>query len=60
MKGWKMLINSTKAHYFIDNRSLCGKWLSLGVEYDDNNHYSQDNCKGCMKKREAIAKAEGK
>ena len=51
-RGWKMLINSKKAHYFFDGRSLCGKWMSLGREgFEDYDHENPENCKGCMKKR---------
>ena len=37
-------------------RSLCGGWLFTG-ELEDSQHKSPDNCKACMKKREAL---EGK
>ena len=53
-KGWKLLINNPKAHYFIDGRSLCGRWMNLGKDFEDFGHHSPDNCKACMKKRDAM------
>lgn len=60
IKGWKMVINSPKAHYFLDGRSFCGRWMNLGHDgFEDFNHHLVDNCKQCMKKRDKIAKARG-
>jgi len=50
-KGWVVLSNAKKAHYFIDGRSLCKQYLYLGSCYEDNNHESPDNCKKCMAER---------
>lgn len=52
--GWKWLINATKWHYFVDGRSLCGKWMVLTMNgADDSNHDSPDNCAACRRKRKA-------
>lgn len=51
-RGWKVLINSPKAHYFIEGQSLCRRWMNLGSDgFEDFNHDSPDNCKNCEKKR---------
>ena len=53
--GWKFLVNSPKAHYFVDGRSLCGRWMNLGVGgFEDDNHNSPDNCTACRKKRDKL------
>jgi hypothetical protein len=59
LKGWKMILGlnayTGKAHYFVEGRSLCGKWMSLSsAGLEDDNHASPDNCKACMKKREKL------
>ena len=46
--GWGFPANSRKAHYFIDGRSLCGKWFFLGT-LEDSNDDSSDNCTACKK-----------
>ncbi len=50
-EGWKWLINSTKYHYFRDNRSLCGRYgvFSMGDVTPDNG-VNADDCKCCRKK----------
>jgi len=55
-QGWKFLSNAKKAHYFIDGKSLCRKWMTFGSAFEDNNHTSPDNCPACQKKR--VAKAD--
>ena len=47
-KGWGFPANSRKAHYFIDGRSLCGKWAFFG-NLEDSNDDSPDNCTACKK-----------
>jgi len=52
-QGWGSLANSPKWHYFVEGRSLCGKWLGLGItNFDDDplTDDSPDNCAGCKKK----------
>ena len=49
-QGWKWLFNTRKWHYFVDGRSLCRKWGTLGVGgCEDTNHDSPDNCKTCRR-----------
>jgi len=55
-EGWGYVNQSPKWHYFIDGRSLCGKWLGLGLgELEQGKDDSPDNCKECrrrLKKKE--------
>ena len=48
-EGWGWPENSRKAHYFVDGRSLCKRWLFLGL-VEQGNDNSPDNCPTCMKK----------
>ncbi len=49
-EGWTWLINSKKWHYFDkDGRSLCGRWLTFGREFEQGNDNSPDNCKACRR-----------
>lgn len=57
-QGWGVPANTKKAHYFINGRSLCSRWMFLGW-VEDNRHDHPDNCKACIKSRVAIAKAKG-
>ena len=65
--GWGWPSNSKKAHYVVEGRSLCGKWLYLG-QLEQGNDGSPDNCTACKKAlekrkaREAVEKLtkEGK
>lgn len=54
-EGWTWLINSTKWHYFVNSKSLCGKWMILAdgdlVERDLRH---TDLCRRC--KRSFIAR----
>lgn len=57
-EGWGWIRNSPKWHYFVDGRSLCGKWLGLGLgELEQGNDESGDNCTVCKK---ALAKRKAK
>ena len=47
--GWAWPLNSRKAHYFNDCRSLCGKMLFFG-KTEQGNDNSPDNCAACKKK----------
>ncbi|RLI41370.1 hypothetical protein DRO59_07110 [Candidatus Bathyarchaeota archaeon] len=47
-EGWGFPLNSRKAHYFVNGRSLCGKWLFFG-ELEQGNDGSPDNCAVCKK-----------
>ena len=55
-KGWNWLINSRKQHYFVEGRSLCGRWLCLGNDYTDDPDPRYDCCKGCEKKLKRVDK----
>jgi hypothetical protein len=49
-EGWGWVLASPKWHYFVDNRSLCGKWLGLGLgELEQGKDEIPDNCTGCRK-----------
>lgn len=52
--GWNWLSNTPKWHYFVEGRSLCGKWLGLGLgktcDDDPKTDDSPDNCTACHKK----------
>lgn len=57
-EGWGFPSNSRKSHYFVDKRSLCGKWMFFG-ELEQGNDDSPDNCTSCKKalqKQKAKAK----
>jgi len=47
-EGWGFPLNSKKAHYFVDGRALCGKWLFFG-NLEEGNDNSPDNCTACKK-----------
>ena len=52
-EGWTWLSNSRKWHYFVDNRSLCGKFgLLSSPKLEQGNDTSPDNCMACRKKLE--------
>lgn len=52
-EGWTWLVNSRKWHYFINGRSLCGKFLLLVVpELEQGNDDSPDNCVICRRELE--------
>jgi len=49
-EGWGYVHQSPKWHYFVDSRSLCGKWLGLGLgELEQGKNDSPDNCVACKK-----------
>lgn len=49
-EGWSYLFNSRKEHYFVQGKSLCGKFLILGS--GDCSPSAKKPCKGCLKKLE--------
>lgn len=54
-RGWGYLINASKWHYFVDSRSLCGRWLCLNSRsLEDKNDDSPDNCRACVRKVKKI------
>ena len=64
--GWLILAGSwsgtKKWHYFVDGKSLCGKYMTLGqIELEQGNDDSPDNCAECRRrllKRKENAKTE--
>lgn len=54
-EGWGWPAFSKKAHYFLDGRSLCMKWL-FGGPLESGNDNSDDNCAACKR---AVAKRGG-
>jgi len=47
-EGWGWPAMSRKAHYFVNGRSLCGRWMYFGKLYSED--FGEDNCKSCLKK----------
>lgn len=49
--GWGFPVNARKAHYFVDGRSLCLKWLFFG-HLDENQktgaNPGPDDCVTCF------------
>lgn len=41
------MLNSRNEHYFVGGRSLCRKWLGLGLDYERT--LGQPKCKACQK-----------
>ena len=57
-EGWTWLINSRKWHYFVDCKSLCGKFMRLSnLGLEQGNDGSPDNCMAC---RKALEKRKAK
>ena len=52
-RGWAVLPNARKAHYFVGGKALCGGWLWMG-DVEDDRHDHADNCATCRKKRERL------
>jgi len=55
-EGWGNIHEARDAHFFRDNRSLCGRWLVFGVPHWETNQGlgsapTKGTCKGCWKKR---------
>ena len=47
--GWGFPLNSKKSHYFVNGRSLCGKWLFFG-HVDPANDDRYEKCSICLKR----------
>ena len=59
-EGWTWLFNSRKDHYFVDGRSLCGRWLCFSDDVEIGDDDNKDNCKACqreLKKRKKLQQA---
>ena len=62
-EGWGNLSNSRDAHYFVEGRSLCRRWLAWGTPAWESNQElgeapTRGTCKRCWK--EAKKLTEGK
>jgi hypothetical protein len=56
-RGWhlRMARSVSKAHYFVDGRSLCGRQvIGSNVRLDDSMHHNTHNCEVCMKRRDKL------
>jgi hypothetical protein len=49
-QGWGFPILSKKAHYFVDGRSLCQKWIFTGEYEQETEKRSPDDCAVCRRK----------
>ena len=58
VKGWGRPFQAKKWHYFINKRSLCGKWVFFSLGLDDSPHTSPDNCVACERARAKREKAK--
>lgn len=62
-EGWTWLVNATKWHYFVDGRSLCGRWMTFvrASELEPDTGPGPDDCRECRRrldKRQAAARRE--
>lgn len=63
-EGWGNLDNVKNAHYFRNDRSLCGAWLAWGSPRWESNQElgtepTRGTCKACWRKRAAeVTKAD--
>ena len=48
--GWGWPGNAKKAHYFVDGRSLCGRWLFFGQPTQNQGASSPDDCRECARR----------
>lgn len=56
-EGWTWLYNTPKWHYFINQESLCKRWMlfTKGTYLEANmKTYRDDYCKVCTKKLKAM------
>lgn len=54
VEGWNWLYNARLRHYFVEHRSLCGKWGMLGPNSDSvQRPWVADGCKACQRKLDA-------
>lgn len=49
-EGWGKPQISRKFHYFVNRRSLCGRYMFWGDLQADTGEASPDDCKSCRKK----------
>ncbi|MEM1268426.1 MAG: hypothetical protein AAGI08_00125 [Bacteroidota bacterium] len=55
-KGWAGVVGGRKYHYFVDMRSLCGRYMFFGPSenLDDSKHQHSENCATCKRKRNKL------
>ena len=58
-EGWCWLVNSDRCHYFVNGKSLCGKWGILGYGDCDDSPIGNPPCTTCRKKLEKRMKRSG-
>ena len=49
-EGWGFPSSSRKAHYFVDSRSLYGKWLYTSKKLEPAGKASPDDCALCTRR----------
>lgn len=49
-EGWAWPVAARKAHYFVNGRSLCDRWLFWGSNLGAAGEDSLDDCKVCTKR----------
>lgn len=50
-EGWWWPSNARKAHYMVNNRSLCGRWGSFAsLTLKQGNDASRNNCAECKRR----------
>jgi hypothetical protein len=63
-EGWGNLANAAKAHYFVNDRSLCGRWMVLltAPRWESNQELGtapdRGTCSSCWKKAAVLAKVK--
>lgn len=45
--GWAFPLGASKAHYFVDGRSLCGRWDASVWDIPANDDVSVNDCAEC-------------
>ena len=58
IEGWGYPLNTRKAHYFVDGISLCKRWMYLGTDLEQDNNYTPDKCKDCIRILEEIRRSK--
>ena len=53
--GWTWIYNSKVDHYFINGKSLCGKWMLFCACYEETTN---NPCKKCLAKLKKLKKKE--
>lgn len=50
---WLKPARARANHYFVDDRSLCGRWYYEGVERENEELAFSPDCQVCLSKRTA-------